>query len=190
MHIIVHARQDQLGRVFKGIAAQGAVALYLLHPFQIDDGRHADQQIHMAGDIHSAGHDPAVQALIKQQIGVFIERFPGGQGAWRIAVLRGLFFIVNIKTPPARAFFPIFLKQALQLRKQIALGAEMGQPPAFGLGLSAETLHLRAFIAVKTIALDHGGLDAVLLEHVCKRIFGYAGAGPGGAGDGNDRMFA
>ncbi len=69
VHVIRHPPQDGVGHRLLGIAAVAAVAMQLLDPLQINDGHHADLEIGMLRDVDLLGHDRAVQAFIKQEIG-------------------------------------------------------------------------------------------------------------------------
>ena len=60
---------------------------------------------------------------------------------------------------------------------------------AFFFGLTHSDIHFRPAVAVKTIALNKGGVDAEGTENMFKRITGGRGAGTGGTGDGNNWIF-
>ena len=100
------------------IAAVAAVAMQLLDPFQIDDRHDADLEIGMLRDVDLVGHDGAMQAFIEQQIGIFRQRSPFGEGAGRRAVQLGLVVVVDVMTRRSGAGFAVVAKQSLQLLEQ------------------------------------------------------------------------
>ena len=93
-----------------GVAAVAAVAMQLLDPLQIDDGHDADLEIGMLRDIDLVGHDRAMQAFVEQQIGLFRQRPPFGEGAGLGAVQLGFLVVVDVVARRAGAGFAVVAK--------------------------------------------------------------------------------
>ena len=70
MHVVGHASQDHGRRRFRRIAANGAVPVNFLDPFEVDDRHHADQEIDEPRDVVLIDLQAAVQTLVEQEIRV------------------------------------------------------------------------------------------------------------------------
>jgi len=68
MGVIIHPPQNGIGYGFSAISSFGGVTMDFLDPFQIDDGRHANQQVDITRHIDFIGDDPAMQSLVEQQV--------------------------------------------------------------------------------------------------------------------------
>ena len=111
------AAQDGVGNRLRRIPARGLVAVELLDPLQIDDGRNADQQIDVLRHVDFIGHHGTVQALIEEQVRAAGYLFPLGEGARLLAMARRLHIVVQVIAHLSAAALGIPTKKLPQLRK-------------------------------------------------------------------------
>ena len=156
------------------------VAPQLLDPLQVDHRDHADAQIRVLGDVVLRRHDGAMQALIKQDVGALRQIFPRGEGAGLLLKGLGFLGVVQVLAGPACPLLRIVAKQVFNFAKQVVLRAEMAEMViAIFLRLDQAFLHLLAVVAVKAVALDDGGFDALTAEYVLKGTGNRGGSGAG-----------
>ena len=178
VHVIRHPPQDGVGHRFLGVAAIPAVAVQLLDPLKIDDGNDADLEVRVLGDVDLVGHDGAVQAFVEQQVGVFRQRTPFGEGAGRRAVKPGFVLVVNVMTRGAGAGLAVVAEDVLQFLEQVGFRAEVAEVLVAVLALFLHPgAHLDAVVAMKRIALDIGCGDLLAAEDVLERLLHRSGAG-------------
>ena len=191
VHVVRHPPQDGVGHRLRAIAAVAAVAMQLLDPFEIDDGYNADLEIGMLRDIDLVGHDGAVQAFIKQQIGRFRQRAPFGKRAGCGAVQLGLVVVVDVMTRRTGAGFAVVAKHPLQLLEQVGFGTEMAEMLVAALGfLRHFRAHLETVVAMEGVALDIGRRDLFAAKDVLERLFHRRRAGARRTRDRYDGMTA
>ena len=156
------------------------VAPQLLDPLQVDHRHHANAQIRVLGDVVLRRHHGAVQALIKQDIGALWQLFPRGEGAGLLLKGLGLFGVVQVFAGPACPLLRIVAKQVFNVAKEVVLRPKVAEMVvAFFLRLDQTFLHLLAVVAVKAVALDDGGFDALAAEDVLKGAGNRGGSGAG-----------
>ena len=79
--VIFHRTHHRVHHRLAGVAAFADIPREFLDPLKVNDGHHAHQQIHMAGNVMLRRHHAAVQPFIKQHIRGFRQRLPGGKGS-------------------------------------------------------------------------------------------------------------
>jgi hypothetical protein len=129
----------------------------------------------------------AVQAFVKQQVGVVGQLLPLGEGAGLLLVGRGLDRVMQVLAAQPRAGFGVAAEQPLELGEEVVLGPEVAEVlVAAVLGLELARAHLLAVEAVEAVALDHRGGDLLAAKDVLERARDRRGAGAGRSGDRDD----
>ena len=189
VHVVGHAPQDGVGHGFGAVATLVLVAPEFLYPFQVDDRHHPHAQVGVLGDVVLRRDHGAMQAFVKQHIGVCCNVFPRGEGAWLLLVGGSLLGVVQVLAGPPLAALAVAAKEVFNLAKEVVFCAEVAEVlVTLQLGLGGAALHFQAVVAVKAVALDDGGFDAFASKNVGKGAGDGAGARPGRSGDGDDGM--
>jgi len=95
--------------------------------------------------------------------------------------------VVEVVSVPAAAGLAVGAEQGLELLEEVRLRAEVAEVVVAGRGLLRGCLlHRGAVVAVVRVTLDHRGGELLPPEDVGERAGHRRGAGPGGAGDGDD----
>ena len=81
VHIVGHAAKNSIGHRLGAVAALVFVAPEFLNPLQVDDRHHTHPQIRVLRDVVLGRDHRAVQAFVKQHVGVLWQGFPGREGA-------------------------------------------------------------------------------------------------------------
>ena len=106
IHVVRHAPQDGIDDGFGGVAARLLVAVELLNPFQIDDRNDTDGKVGVPRDVHVRRDDGAVQALVKQQVGIAGNLLPFGKGPRLLLEWFRFPFIVQVTADLAKTLSP------------------------------------------------------------------------------------
>ncbi|CNV24865.1 Uncharacterised protein [Salmonella enterica subsp. enterica serovar Bovismorbificans] len=112
--VVVHGTHHGIHHRFTGVSALAGVANQFLNPLEVDDRHHANQQINMTRDIMLWGDDAAVQSFIKQHIGRFRKRLPGGKRAGNLIPRYGFIIGMQIFTRLAFTRLPVLNKGMFQ----------------------------------------------------------------------------
>src|SRR5450631_1675247 len=132
----------------------------------------------MLRDIDLVGHNGAMQALVKQEMGLFRQRGPFGKGSRRCAVQLGLVVIVDVMTGRSGAGFTVVAKQPLELFEQIGFGAEMTEMLVSALAfLRHFRAHFGAIVAMESVAFDIGRGYLFAAEDILERFYDRRRAG-------------
>ena len=143
----------------------------------------------MPRDVHLRRDDRAMQSFVEHQIGVLRDVLPIGEVARLQLERRGLFFVVQVATDFAPPGFAVVPEKFLELLEQIVFGTEVAEVVvAAGRSLGHRQLHLGPVVAVKGVPLDQHRVDVLTTEYPVECTSHRGGAGPGGAGDRDDRM--
>lgn len=183
----MHPAQDGLLHGLEGVAAGLRVPVDLLYPLQVGDWNDADQQVGVAADVDLLGDDRPVQAFVKQAVGIRGNVFPGCEAADLQATAGGFFRVVKVMAAPATPRFAIGAEEVFELFEEVGFRPEVtDSTEALVLRIDDEFADLAAGVAVKTVALDDGGVDLLAPENAFKGVLDGRRAGAGRAGHHDD----
>ncbi len=187
--VVGHAPEDRFHDRLLRVTALETVAVHLLYPLQVDDGRDADLQVGILRDIDVLGNDRAVESFVEQQVDAGRRLFPVRERARLRAVALRLAVVVDVVAGRRLASLPELAERGLQAFEQVGFRAEMAEVVVALLALlQHDLLHAGAVVGVKGIALDECRVDALAAENLLERVPDRCRAGTGRTGNRDNGM--
>src|SRR5690242_8703719 len=140
-----------------------------LDPFEIYYRDDADLKISMLGSVHLVSNDGAMQALVKQEFGLFRQLLPGRKRTRSLAKTLRFLGIMHVVARATCALLAVLAEHRLELFKEIGLRAEMAEVGVVFFSFPIGRLfHPGAIVSMESITLDESRGNSFAPENLLK----------------------